>query len=544
MSDELKKPSDHAETESDQLPAEVADRPSQSDVLPEQKRATGQELSEDTGNRAQKAKGATDEGSIAGNPDRLNGALEHFDELMVADRKPSDLEVVIDKLALLSDDEALSLGNDRYGLDRDSISEAPRFEPRTTVDLIREGRGKGPIYVSRVEWTESTRRLIYGSSMQYQGRSHVVPTMLPALYDSLLLPTNLTDYGTTRDLFGSICDLLQEHLALFRNQCELLAYWCIASWFPEVLRFVPRLTITGPRFAADLLLRVLRSVCRRPVLLAGMNSAVLKAIPFNELMPTLLIRETRLSRRKAELLDASDQKDYLVASGKDLRPFYCAKCIYLGEGHSQQEMLPDGIHIHVGNALFPGYPLCGDQDIEVFQNKLFLYRSLHYDHVSFSTFRADGLLPELCAVAQQLGAAIVDDDDLQKRVIDLLKEQSEQARVDRGSGLKALVLRAVLFHCHQSDQQQVFAREIAATVNRIYGEEGESLKVSSETVGHVLKSLGLYSRRLGNSGRGLVLDKSTQVQAHELSQAYEVLPAVPDCGYCHKLQLPQSKEVV
>ncbi len=106
-----------------------------------------------------------------------------------------------------------------------------------------------------------------------------------------------------------------------------------------------------------------------------------------------------------------------------------------------------------------------------------------------------------------------------------------------------MVLRAVLFHCHQSDQE-VFAPEIATTVNRIYREEGESLKVSSETVGHVLKSLGLYSRRLGGGGRGLMLDKPSQVQAHELSHAYEVLPAVPDCGYCHRLQLPQSEQVV
>jgi hypothetical protein len=146
-------------------------------------------------------------------------------------------------------------------------------------------------------------------------------------------------------------------------------------------------------------------------------------------------------------------------------------------------------------------------------------------------------------VAQQLGSAIVGDDDLKKRIVDLLKDQSEQVRVDRSSGRKAMVLRAVLFHCHQGDQQ-VFARELAATVNRMYGAEGESLKVSSETVGHALKGLGLYSRRLGNSGRGLVLDKSMQVQAHELSQAYEVLPAEPACGHCHQLQIEQSKEIV
>ena len=75
-------------------------------------------------------------------------------------------------------------------------------------------------------------------------------------------------------------------------------------------------------------------------------------------------------------------------------------------------------------------------------------------------------------------------------------------------------------------------------------EDGESLKVSSETVGHVLKYLGLYSRRLGNAGRGLVFDKATQSQAHRLGEAYDVLTSEPSCEYCHEVQQPQAEELV
>ena len=111
------------------------------------------------------------------------------------------------------------------------------------------------------------------------------------------------------------------------------------------------------------------------------------------------------------------------------------------------------------------------------------------------------------------------------------------------TGVSGLVLRAVLFHCHQKDQR-TFVREIAATANRFYAEDGESLKVSSETVGHVLKYLGLYSRRLGNAGRGLMFDKATQSHAHRLGHAYDVLTSEPSCENCHELQQPQSEEVV
>ena len=57
----------------------------------------------------------------------------------------------------------------------------------------------------------------------------------------------------------------------------------------------------------------------------------MKTIPINELMPTLLIRETGLSKRKAELLDALDQKDYLVASGTDLRTVSTARSAFTWE---------------------------------------------------------------------------------------------------------------------------------------------------------------------------------------------------------------------
>ena len=132
-------------------------------------------------------------------------------------------------------------------------------------------------------------------------------------------------------------------------------------------------------------------------------------------------------------------------------------------------------------------------------------------------------------------------------IVELLQERDEQSRVDRASGQDGMVLRAVLWHCHQPDQQQMFVREIAAIANQIYSEEGESLKISNETVGHVLKNLGLYTRRLGSAGRGLMLDKATQSRAHELGYANEVLPdsaGVPACGYCHKMQVIETEEVV
>jgi len=193
--------------------------------------------------------------------------------------------------------------------------------------------------------------------------------------------------------------------------------------------------------------------------------------------------------------------------------------------------------------LTPRRTLAAQEEITSFQNRLLGYRVLNHDKVARAKFRVSGFRPESSTVADVLAAAIVDDVDLQKGIIEVLRDRDEQSRVDRATGVNGLVLRAVLFHCHQKDQQK-FVREIAATANRFYADDGESLKLSSEKVGHILKYLGLYSRRIGNAGRGLIFDKATQSQAHRLSHAYDVLDSEPSCEHCHEFQSPQTEELV
>ena len=418
--------------------------------------------------------------------------------------------------------------------------------PAPAVDLIRRESDR-EIRVLLTRQNEDNSASEIKPARDDKGRWYLVPKLPSALYRSLILPTQAGAYGSTRELFDSIVDLVRNHALLPEKECSLLAYWSISTCFPDFLPFLPSLTITGPASAADLLLRTLAAVCRRPVLLADVSPAVLRTLPLGELMPTLLIHKPYLSKRMAELLDASTLPGYWLCSGKDLQQFYCAKCIYMGE-HASNQLLTPSIHVHVGGSsrrFLPPPPT--DDVIQDFQNRLLGYRQTVHNDVGASKFRVPGFRPELCAIAHVLGAAIVRDSELQQGIIELLQERDEQSRVDRASGQDGMVLKAVLGHCHQSDQQQVFVREIAATANQMYSEEGESLKISSETVGHVLKNLGLYTRRLGNAGRGLVLDKATQSRAHELGHANEVLSGsagVPACGYCHKLQVQQTQEVV
>ncbi|HWY54675.1 MAG TPA: hypothetical protein VNZ03_09440 [Terriglobales bacterium] len=375
-------------------------------------------------------------------------------------------------------------------------------------------------------------------------RCHPVPDMPPALYRSLTLPTGWHRFGSCRQLFDDILVFLKNHTLLSDDEARILTYWSIATWFPDFLSFLPSAVITGTAAVAEPVFRALAAICRRPVLLAGIDPGVLRAPWLGKLMPTLLIRAPQLNKRMGTLLDASTRPGYLMATGKDMQPFYCPKCIYLGDP-VDRSLIPSSIQIHVSSkSRRLAYPSPTSEVIETFQNKLLLYRFLGRENVAASKFRVHGFRPEVCAIAESLGAIIVDDLLLQHDIIDLLRERDEQSGVDRASGRNGIVVRAVLSLCHEPDLQQAYVRDIASAANRIYVEEGESLKMSSETAGHILRSLGLYSRRLGSAGRGLVLDKSIRSHAHRLGHAYEVLPPEPACGHCHELQGTLSEELM
>ena len=367
------------------------------------------------------------------------------------------------------------------------------------------------------------------------------------LYKSLRLPTAFKPCESGQEMFNRIRSLIQHHGMLTERQSRLVAYWSMAGWFADFLPFMPTLVITGHAFAADALLRILQCVCRRPVLLAGISPASLRAITSNDVMPTLLIRTSQLNKGMASLLEASNQPGYFLSSGKDVWQFYGAKCIYLSGDESPEILGGRSIHVRAGRKASELDRFPTKEAVQDLQNQMLFYRLIRHDDVAGSSFRVTGFLPELCAMAQVLAAPLEGEPELQKGIIELLRELNEQVRADYSCGLNAMILKAVLWHCHQNDQPQVLVREIAAKVNDFYREDGESLRVSNETVGHSLKNLGLYTRRLGSAGRGLSLDQVTQKRTHELSYSNEAFrsgDAVPDCGYCHTLQVLENTSVV
>jgi len=211
----------------------------------------------------------------------------------------------------------------------------------------------------------------------------------------------------------------------------------------------------------------------------------------------------------------------MVNTTKDYLDYFGPKAIYLGEDLPTHPIPGSSIHVNatamskVGQGY--GRPL-SDSIVQSFQNRLFDYRLKHMVRVHDSEFDASDLPPDTRAVANALGACIVDAPELQEELVSLLAPPAQQQLGERSNSLEALVAEATLRLCHQG-KLQIFVREIADEVNRIQTSRGETVNFTAEKVGHKLKKIGLYTRRLGSAGNGLLVDRATRVLVHEVASA-------------------------
>lgn len=126
------------------------------------------------------------------------------------------------------------------------------------------------------------------------------------------------------------------------------------------------------------------------------------------------------------------------------------------------------------------------------------------------------------AIANALGVCIIDAPKLQTEFISLLTPVANQRDAGRSTRLEAIPLEAILNLCHQ-DKSQIFVAEIAAEANRITKAHGERPSFSAEVIGHRMKKVGLFTRRLGSKEKGLAADAATITLAHKLAAPYGIV---------------------
>ena len=339
-------------------------------------------------------------------------------------------------------------------------------------------------------------------------------------WHSILRPGNLEPYGTTLELFARIKLIIAEQTGLRDKVSTLLTFWAFSTWFKESLSVAPILVISGWAHQGELILRTLRAFCYHPLLMAGLTAANLEEVPW-QWRPTLLISDSILDKRMAQLLECATSRGYQSLHQKSPYDYFGPKAIYLGTELPERAMTYS-VLINASETMKSEsrrISCLSDETIQHFQDQLFQYRVQNLQRAFQSDFNASGLSSEANEIANALGACIVDAPTLRTELVSALMPQSQQQIAERLDDLGTLAVGAALALCHLG-KDTILVGEIAAEVNRILLTRGESLKFSAEKVGHKLKKIGLLSRRLGGSGNGFLLDHSTQLRLHEIGAVY------------------------
>jgi hypothetical protein len=334
----------------------------------------------------------------------------------------------------------------------------------------------------------------------------------------------------SRQLFGWFKESIAAQTCLPGDTCSLIAFWALSTWFPEALTVFPCLVLTGPAYEAIRVLRTLKDLCCAPTLMAAFRSSDLKVVSFN--FQTLLISQPNMNNQTATLLGNLTNRDFMTVEEGSYRYSAGSRAIYIGEDPAIKK-IQNAIYINVAAPSGAG-PSNRHGSVAYLPGHLRRYRNEHLDQVRRLEFCPSGLSLEAHAIAKALGSCIIDAPELQSELVALLKPHDRQQAADRLDSVEALVAGAALTLCHKR-KDQIFVKEIAAEVNRVLENRGETLRLSPEKVGHRLKQIGLFTHTLSQAGKGLLLDGATKARVHEVAATYRMEDSMAECEnlHCH-----------
>jgi len=401
----------------------------------------------------------------------------------------------------------------------------------TVLDLVRD-EGSGQVgFLAR----DGDRYRVVGR-VEYDDKTFVPVSADPTVWAALRLPTGVASYASTRELFDEIRKLLAKYCDLPEESILQIVYFIFGTWLADRVPIAPFLSIVAPASAPrGILLQLLSLLCRRSLLLTAENPAGLWTLPMY-LRPTLLLDTAELNIPVQKFLRASSTQGIHFPRGGRALDLYCAKAVCAPE--PLHDPLLAGLALQI--SLLPTRrelpALSADashQIAEEFQAKFLMYRTKAHPLVRLPSFDLAGLTAPTQSLARSVAACIVDDDKLQAGLVPLLQQQDQKFQTERKAGLESVILEALLSCCHEAGRSAVRAAELAEITNTVLARRGEILRISPETVGHRLKSLGFRTEPIGSGGKGLWLLSDVCAAIHRIAHEYGVQQNPKDgCAHC------------
>jgi hypothetical protein len=364
------------------------------------------------------------------------------------------------------------------------------------------------------------------------------PSALPA-------PIEAIEYGTTAELFDEICNFLRQHPGLTMKSALTLTFFFIAIHFSEYADSWPLVSVVAPDpTGSSLLLRMLACVCARTLRIGEVSLNALLSLPPSQ-RPTLLVIDQLASNKSLEraLRIMSRPDSHFLHKGKlhdlSLPTLVCTaeplRDRWIPNQAIQVFLTPNRTRLHK----FDSQSL--SETAQQLQGKLLRYRETNRTKVRDSLFDIPEFASPMRDIAGWLGRCIVDDAELQRRLLIVFEPQDGDIRLRLTDSIEAVVIEAGLFLSHEVNRTQARVGEITTVANAILKARGEILELDPRAVGDHLRALGLYSQRLGAAGRGIRFSNEIRQAIHELARTFGVRSFKASCALCANTRLRVDK---
>ncbi|MGD0955205.1 MAG: hypothetical protein ABR953_00065 [Candidatus Acidiferrales bacterium] len=418
------------------------------------------------------------------------------------------------------------------------------FPDGSTIELIGGAQDGKP----RLMLWDGAKNAI-GLVVVRHGQTFVPPRIDSTILRSLRLPSNTAEYGSTRKLFTEISGLISRATQAADAVAELLTFFVFATWLTDFLPFAPFVwVVTPPTTTSAPLEQVLSALCRRALVVNDISAAGLYSL--TDLQPTVLTEVFQPTRRLLNLFRASTRRGALIAAGGKAVDASCARIVFAPE--PLRNPASAGFPLEIVLSPTPGYvPLMSAAEAErvakEYQAKLLHYRLLNSTKVRTPAFDLSQFTVPVQELAHGLAASIVGDDELQARLVPVLKPVDSEIRVGHASLLTAIALDVLLARCHTHTGKYFPVIELTTDVNTVLRGRGETREVSPENIGWTLRALGLRTDFIPGGRKGLVLSNEVRERIHKLAAAYGARTlreprAKFECSLCAATELPWKME--
>jgi hypothetical protein len=324
--------------------------------------------------------------------------------------------------------------------------------------------------------------------------THTPPHIHHSIRDAVVLPTGTAAFGSTRQLFTDVAELISRACSGNQFVAVALSFFVFACWLSENAAVAPFLWVVVPVTCATAALKqVLLLLCRHALIVNSLSSKFPGSLPM-ELRPTLIAEVDSPSSGLLNNLRASQTHGiYPTRNGGAVDPF-CSKVVFARE--PLEDIAAAGYPLEIVLDPAAQYVPRSDSDhaariAEKFQNKLLTYRLANSLKVAPPTLDLSQYSAPVQALAHSLAGAIVGDEDLQAQILPYLHQFGADIHTNATATLNATITQALLVHRNEAE---VGVTELAGEVNTLLVGRGSSKELSPESVGWGLRRLGLHTK--------------------------------------------------